>query len=79
MPGICPSRDWLCNETDSNSLGTPSIISEISNEDANRGSEMPTPGARSSRASSRESRPSAMDSYITNDGGFKRRSRRDVM
>uniref|UniRef100_A0A0P6CLF9 Rac GTPase-activating protein n=1 Tax=Daphnia magna TaxID=35525 RepID=A0A0P6CLF9_9CRUS len=77
MPGICPSRDWLCNETDSNSVGTPSIVSEISNEGMNRENELPTSNARSSRASSRGSRPSNMESFITSDGGFKRRSRRD--
>lgn len=44
----------------------------------NRENELPTSSARSSRASSRGSRPSNMESFITSDGGFKRRSRRDV-
>jgi hypothetical protein len=83
MPGICPSsRDWLCSEnvSDSNSVGTSSIASEVINEEINRESELPPSSARSSRISTRSNRPStsAFDSYLTTDGGFKRRSRRDV-
>ncbi|XP_046462589.1 rac GTPase-activating protein 1-like isoform X1 [Daphnia pulex] len=80
MPGMCPpSRDWLCNEnvSDSNSMGTSSIASEIINEETNRDSELPPSSARSSRISTRSNRPSGFDSYLTTDGGFKRRSRRD--
>ena len=81
MPGICPSsRDWLCNEnvSDSNSVGTSSVTSEVINEEFNRDSELPPSSVRSSRISTRSNRPSAFDSYLTTDGGFKRRSRRDV-
>ena len=83
MPGICQSsdcRDWLCHENEANSDATSSgASSELSNEDVVERSELQVPvSERSSRSATRPNRPHTIDSYLTADGGFKRRSRRDV-
>lgn len=81
MPGIFQSnRDWLCSENDANSETASSVASsEIANDDMNQGSELPVPvNERPSRTTTRPNRPHTIDSYLTADGGFKRRSRRDV-
>lgn len=80
LPGIFQSsRDCLCTENETNSGRTSSVASsEIFKDDVNQNIEMPVSSNRSSRCATRSVRSSPMDSYLTCDGGFKRRSRRDV-
>lgn len=79
LPGIFQSsRDCLCSENESNSVETSSVASsEVVKEEINQESEQSVSNVRPSRTM-RPNRPLGIDSYLTSDGGFKRRSRRDV-
>lgn len=80
LPGIFQStRDCLCSENESNSVDTSSMASSMTVKDErNQEIEQSESNIKPTRSSSRSNYPVEMDSYLTTDGGFKRRSRRDV-